>query len=316
MKRTLLFAIAMASLFSGLQAQTEYKTYDASDANLDTKVNVGDAVHVANHAMDEKPDRNIVTATNAYDVLVNLNSYFETVGYTTEAIHALDARLSALESLLGIAAPPSPEPVDLGVVVNGKPVYWANMNIGAEGITDYGLQFAWGETTGYSPLANDQHKFDWFTYTNLSEGDEMKMTKYCVNDAYGQKDGKCILEPEDDAAHVMWGGAWRMPTIEEFNALREQCEWCMETILCLNGEEVLGYFVKNKKDPDKYIFLPMKEYELNGGMAYEGSYWTSSLYVEMCNHAWYYGISNSDLGNFSNFYKRCEGFAIRPVCNE
>ena len=34
-----------------------------------------------------------------------------------------------------------------------------------------------------------------------------------------------ILDPEDDVAHVKWGGKWRMPTAEEWEELMEDCTW-------------------------------------------------------------------------------------------
>ena len=50
------------------------------------------------------------------------------------------------------------------------------------------------------------------------------MTKYCTDDSYGIiVDNKTILDPEDDVAHVKWGGSWRMPTIDEYKELIYNC---------------------------------------------------------------------------------------------
>ncbi len=38
--------------------------------------------------------------------------------------------------------------------------------------------------------------------------------------------------PEDDAAHVNWGADWRMPTVEEWQELKDNCTWTFDT---LNG---------------------------------------------------------------------------------
>ena len=41
------------------------------------------------------------------------------------------------------------EYVDLGLSVK-----WANMNVGAESETDYGLYFQWGDTVGYADASH------------------------------------------------------------------------------------------------------------------------------------------------------------------
>ena len=62
-----------------------------------------------------------------------------------------------------------------------------------------------------------------------------------------------MLEPEDDVAHVKWGGGWRMPTKAEFNELMDNCTWTWST---MNG--VNGYFITSNKSgyTDRFIFLP------------------------------------------------------------
>ena len=66
--------------------------------------------------------------------------------------------------------PENLEAVDLGLPSGMK---WANMNIGAQAVTDYGTYFAWGETVGYSVIGstntpapgNEKSHFDWETYS-------------------------------------------------------------------------------------------------------------------------------------------------------
>lgn len=306
----------MASLFLGLQAQTQYKTYDANDANLDTEVNVGDVEHVATHAVKEDPGRNVVTAINANDILLELIDSFQGLGQVLEALQAVDERLSAMEDFYGIERKDQGHAyVDLGVTVDGKPLYWATTNLGASSPADYGKQYAWGETVGYEQHGNDQHQFSWLTYTQLSEGDEWKMTKYCLHDFCGQVDGKSQLEPEDDAAHMGWQGAWRMPTLDEFKALREQCDWKQEKMKNSKGEEVPGYLVSNKQDPRKFIFLPIIEtFEDWSPMAItEGDYWTSNINEHQSNQAYYYLLSFDERGYGSDVASRFYGMFIRPV---
>ena len=46
---------------------------------------------------------------------------------------------------------------------------------------------------------------------------------------YGTVDNKTVLELADDAAHVNWGGNWRMPTTEEAHELRDNVTATEET---------------------------------------------------------------------------------------
>lgn len=205
------------------------------------------------------------------------------------------------------------EYVDLGVVVDGKPVYWATTNIGAEHPTDYGLYFAWGETTGYTEDINDGRSFDWVGYSStLCGGSSTTMKKYCSNTENGIVDNKTILDPEDDAARVNWQGAWRMPTSEEMDALCEQCTWTWTTMSNSSGQGVTGYKVSNKVDSSKFIFLPAAGSRIISSLFNESSngfYWTtrlkSSVGANCLNYTnGYYGIRS--------VYRYCGG-SVRPV---
>lgn len=230
-----------------------------------------------------------------------------------------------------IEVPSKHEYVDLGVVVDGKPVYWATTNIGATLPADYGLYFAWGETVGYgsSPqgevvdeygsvevLVLDGRLFDWASYSSdLCGGDYDKMKKYCTDSEYGIVDNKTVLDPEDDAAHVNWQGAWRMPTAEELDALRTQCTWTWTTMINSAGEEVNGYKVSNKSNSSKFIFLPTAGRRYYGDLYYAGSYgyyWSSSLHTSNSNFASYLYFDSGDYDWYDRI--RCYGQSVRPVC--
>ncbi|MBO7112331.1 MAG: hypothetical protein J6V75_00065, partial [Bacteroidaceae bacterium] len=122
--------------------------------------------------------------------------------------------------------------VDLGLSVK-----WATCNVGASKPEEYGDYYAWGET-------EPKTTYDWSTY-KWCKGSSATMTKYCNNSSYGNNgftDTKTTLDPEDDVAHVKWGGNWRMPTISEFEDLINNCTWTWTT---QNG--VNGYKVTSKK---------------------------------------------------------------------
>jgi len=128
-------------------------------------------------------------------------------------------------------APKGVRLIDLGLPSGTK---WSNMDIGAPGENQPGLFFAFGETEGYSYETHAEHSFSWESYKwgggcSTNEG----ITKYQVDDhhrgcwysAEGQfiGDGKDKLEPEDDAAVVLWAGKWRMPTDLEMQELHDNC---------------------------------------------------------------------------------------------
>lgn len=207
------------------------------------------------------------------------------------------------------------EYVDLGVVVNGKKIAFATTNIGADSPADYGLYFAWGETVGYTEDTNDDHLFNWVNYSSdLCEGAEDKIKKYCTNSYDGTVDNKTTLDPEDDAAHVNWQDAWRMPTKEEQDALRTQCTWTWTTMTNSAEKSINGYKVSNKTDSSKFIFLPVTGYRSNDGL-YDinslGGYWSNSLSSSDSYNAYCLDFNSSSYD--SSAYYRCYGQSIRPV---
>ena len=123
-----------------------------------------------------------------------------------------------------------PKAVDIGL-----PVLWANMNVGASQDTDFGLYFAWGDTTGHSygiisgGSVADGYSYTWESYkyyAGTNESGDMLISKYVPvsssanwGGAGDTPDGKSILDLEDDAAHVMWGDSWVMPTYGQIRDL-------------------------------------------------------------------------------------------------
>ena len=188
------------------------------------------------------------------------------------------------------------EYVDLGLPSGLK---WATCNVGATKPEEYGGYYAWGET-------EEKENYDWSTY-KWCNGSYNTMTKYCTGSSCGTVDYKTVLDPEDDVAHVKWGGRWRMPTLDELKELKNNCTWIWTT---QNG--VNGYKVTSKTNGNS-IFLPAAGKRNGALLNYSGSvggYWSGSLY------------SSSDLAYllyfFSGYYD-CEfsyrdfGFAVRPV---
>ena len=183
--------------------------------------------------------------------------------------------------------------VDLGLPSGTK---WATCNVGATKPEEYGDDFAWGET-------EPKTTYDWSTY-KWCNGSESTLTKYCDWASYGKDsftDDKTVLEPEDDAAAVNWGGAWRMPTNAECQELIDNCTWTWTSNY--NGTGVAGQIVTSKTNGN-HIFLP------SGG--YVGVYWSSSLLATYPNRAWLVYCDTDDVF-MDACVCRCYGLSVRPV---
>ena len=88
---------------------------------------------------------------------------------------------------------------------------WADRNIGAKKPEDCGLYFWWGDTKGHRPGYN----FDWDnSYTYGKSVAELQSAGWVTSGG--------VLAPSHDAAHVKWGGAWRMPTLQELRDLNDK----------------------------------------------------------------------------------------------
>ena len=165
--------------------------------------------------------------------------------------------------------------------------------------------------TCFLPLYNKQieniskEKYDWTTY-KYCKGTEITLIKYCGNSSYGNNgftDGKTILDPEDDAAAVNWGGAWRMPTEAEQDELRDNCTWTWTTQNGKNGYRVTG---RNGKS----IFLPIAGFMSGNSCIGEGEtvgYWTNELAssddISLGESIWLgASISLSKFNNIKNNY--------------
>ena len=120
-----------------------------------------------------------------------------------------------------------------------------------------------------------------------------------------------VLVPEHDAAHVHWGGDWRMPTDAEISALISNCT---TTWITTNG--VPGRLVTGKGAyANRSIFLPAAGYGNDSGLNYPGSYglyWSSTPDSGDSDYAWLLYFSSSDFSSRYGSY-RYNGQSVRPV---
>lgn len=201
---------------------------------------------------------------------------------------------------------PAPVAVDLGLSVK-----WATFNLGAGKPEECGDYFAWGET-------EPKTDYSWTTYKfELGSGNNGPFSKYVDNSSYGTVDYKTVLDLDDDAAHAIWGGAWRMPTDDEWTELRENCTWTWTDNY--NGTGVAGDIVTSNKPgySNTSIFFAAagcrQGSNINGVGSY-GAYWSSSLYLASpdISYRLYFNSSRVSRSNYGRHF----GFSVRPVYGE
>jgi hypothetical protein len=135
------------------------------------------------------------------------------------------------------------EEVDLGLKSGLK---WANKNIGAQTVEDYGTYFSWGNTDGYTisgtkfltvdetcqlfnsvtgqtvttkeELENMLSQMG-ITVDNLGIVDGYSFDEATYNGTSGAEFTGDVLDSTHDAAVSIIGDSWRMPTIDEYKEL-------------------------------------------------------------------------------------------------
>lgn len=203
----------------------------------------------------------------------------------------------------------STQEVDLGLTItqNGTnyKVIFTKTNLTAYGLatneTDFGDYFAWAATEpwctsyGYSggtitPKTWMSGKEDGYTEKNISSYDGS------------------VLNASADAARVILGGNWQIPTTEIFNLLKA----CTGDWTTKNG--VVGYSFKNNKQE---LFLPAagiideKTFKFIGTL---GNYWSNSLTASKSN-AYSLSFDSGDTSTplYEALSSKHRGCPIRPV---
>lgn len=196
---------------------------------------------------------------------------------------------------------------------------WATCNIGANSPEENGSFFAWGETKPKAVYSMD-------TYSMYYEGDAYKILKYCTNDERGyvnkeQKaiDNKAALDSVDNAAIVIMGNNWNIPTTQEYSELmyRSTKRWCK-----ING--VYGYlFTSTEKGyEDRSVFFPMSgqnDGDSNEFIGKFGFYWTRVLAGGYSYAASVLQMDHKTGDNITVTNTRKErymGLPVRPIVNQ
>ena len=223
--------------------------------------------------------------------------------------------------------------VDLGLPSG---LLWADRNIGATTPEETGLYFQWGDVQGYTAEQVGNGEGQKYFNSNFSDYKFYSTSRFTK---YNDTDGKIVLDLEDDAAHVLMGGNWRMPTQDDFHELINNTDLYL---VLESGEEIHGNVTSfeptsnpsikfeweqqpsgtikgmkfyKKDDKQTYLFVP------GGGHAAEGSVqlvgaigdlWSSSLRSQDVQYAWFFEFYVSG-GIVNGSYCRFNGLPVRGV---
>lgn len=115
-------------------------------------------------------------------------------------------------SIRPVKGPGVPVPnncVDLGLASG---LLWAKCNMGTTKPTEPGDYYAWGETSTKKEYYSSNYK-------HFKVDSSIKVLKY------NEKDGKTVLDLNDDVARTNIGAGYRIPTKEDWEELLEDCKW-------------------------------------------------------------------------------------------
>lgn len=193
--------------------------------------------------------------------------------------------------------------------------YWSTYNVGASSPDGFGIFLSWGETEA-------KEHYGWENYKWRYGESVDSLAKYNTLESNGIVDNLIILEKEDDAASVIWGGGWQTPKKEQWQELMQECTWVWTSRYDTNGYEVVG---KNGAS----IFLPAtgvfrsfwsqdpgtlfgQWWDGIYGVNSYGNYWSSSLNEQYARYAWHIYFDQRNI-YMSGDYSRHEGRMVRPV---
>lgn len=223
---------------------------------------------------------------------------------------SLESNISANCKVEVLDNPPEAEYIDMGLSVK-----WATCNLGASKPEEYGGYFQWGgleDVTSTSNLGWDNCPYH--TGSSYSSG----WTKYVPSSrssywaGVGDPDDKTVLDSEDDVAHEILGGKWRMPTDEEFTELINNCTWSWIS-------EPEGYMVTSNISGynKQFIFLPAAGERIDddfSDVGARGMYWSSSLVTNYPYSAYYIYFYSNHVQRHTN--GREYGRSVRPVYDD
>ena len=235
------------------------------------------------------------------------------------------------------------------VVIAGKK--WATMNVGATevvGPNSYGDYYVPGTVdTAYKSIDRETGKFVfkdsnpygdrfggyWKADKGFSEANMPFVVRQYDTSFYSKYDksvdNRKQLDPEDDAAHVLWGGDWRTPTASEFEDLITATYWAWD-------EYDKGFYVYepvSDQDAGKIDFVKVNSalYNRSNALLFfpsAGYGYGTSLNYSQVNRAFYLTSTvdiydrfmammvdgyNSETNPWSCYGNQYCGYPVRPI---
>ena len=284
----------------------EYSTWAAAEAALLTDTKVTQWVKPT----DEEKQELLTKCSWTRGSYNGSSGWFVTgaaAGLRDGQIHRLfipaAANLTEAQSLEQHYRPVEALMVDLGLSDRSL---WAVRNIGAGSADDYGEFYSWGELAQksfYSYRDYAYYKSNGNTWINIGTNRDISGTEY-------------------DAAHMLWGGAWHIPSRAEWQVLMNECDWVWTTDFA-NGHN--GYLITSRQN-GRTLFLPAAGNLRDAGSVPDNAnvvaqYPTSErstsyadyIWAMNCHYNWNSGAPYFGEGSGENHQYRAYGRVIRPV---
>ena len=200
---------------------------------------------------------------------------------------------------------------------------WGYCNVGAFRPEDPGYYFAWADTVGYRWDAKamlfqrqfdsstsedeDRHYFNWQNY--LYNDGKSDLDEGCIKAAGYGNWPEGILLPKCDAAHLNWGGNWRMPEEKEMETLVKDAKNADNTGVMAGKLKIpysgFGYtnvLCDEGSKAEGYIWTKTSEYDASA----------FAFTFSCVNDGSVYKINTMEVSGKS----LCLGYPIRPIYDE
>lgn len=185
--------------------------------------------------------------------------------------------------------------------------------------------FSWGNIDAHNPSSDTLFGYNW--------GGVNAGSPYYEGQPYGETPGSLInanLTAEEDAARIICGSLWRMPTSAEFGELLENCDYIdangdvigdtvtnklIQMPAAVGGGFVVGIRLRSKLNGSILFFAAsgLGTGNLWSGQGSTGYLWSSSYASDRSCRGLYFTSSSVIADRLSD---RFYGLAIRPVMDD
>ena len=181
--------------------------------------------------------------------------------------------------------------VDMGLP---SKTLWAKKNLGAVSETDYGMYCSWGNLQLHPQ--GDGYNFSSSVYNN---------TPAAAISA--------DLTLEQDIAHQILGGGWRMPSVGDAQELFDSNYTTNAFVTDYQGVTGLNGMLITSKSNNNTLFFPAAGNYVNttlGNLGVSGNYWLSNLHSSTA--ARFFALNSTGINNSTYMVRYC-GQTIRPI---